>query len=80
MSELSIYSYLPNVIDYLQKNRSIPVPGWSPGGIFDLQPLGQGEYNMNFLIQQGPTFWVLRVNSGSQIGLPNSENRQGIVR
>ena len=73
MSELSIYSYLPNVIDYLQKNRSIPVPGWSPGGIFDLQPLGQGEYNMNFLIQQGPTFWVLRVNSGSQIGLTKAE-------
>ncbi len=73
MADLSIHSFKQNVTDYLHKNRHVSVPGWSPNGHFDVKPLGQGEYNMNFLIQQGQTAWVLRVNSGSQIGLSNAE-------
>jgi aminoglycoside phosphotransferase (APT) family kinase protein len=33
----------------------------------DVVPLAQGEYNMNYLVRQGDTAWVLRVNVGTQI-------------
>ena len=69
MPDLSIQTFLPNAREYLNKARPRGVPGWSPDEAFSIQPLGQGEYNMNFLVKQGKTAWVLRVNTGSQIGL-----------
>ena len=68
MTELSIQTYLSKVRTYLQQTRPTSVPNWSPDDDFSVHPLGQGEYNMNFLVQQGQTKWVLRVNTGSQIG------------
>ena len=73
MPDLSIHSFLPQARDYLLQAQPSGVPGWSSGADFDIQPLGQGEYNMNFLVWQGQTAWVLRVNSGSQIALTLSE-------
>lgn len=43
------------------------VPGWRAGKPFSLQPLAHGEYNMNYLLQQGRARWVFRVNIGTQI-------------
>jgi aminoglycoside phosphotransferase (APT) family kinase protein len=51
----------------------VDVPNWDPNEKFTVEALGQGEYNMNFLVQQGQTAWVLRVNTGSQIGISLSE-------
>ncbi len=69
MTDLSIQSYLPAAKDYLLKAQPQGVPDWDPLDPFNVQPLGQGEYNMNFLVQQGKSRWVLRFNTGSQIGL-----------
>jgi aminoglycoside phosphotransferase (APT) family kinase protein len=73
MADLSIHSFLPDVRDYLHKNKQVSVPGWSHEGDFEVQPLGQGEYNMNFLVKQNNHAWVLRVNSGSQIGFSTAD-------
>jgi aminoglycoside phosphotransferase (APT) family kinase protein len=43
------------------------VPGWQPGAPFAVEPLAQGEYNMNYLVRQGQGAWVFRVNVGTQI-------------
>lgn len=73
MTELSIHSFLPQAVDYLHQARPANIPNWSPDADFTIQPLGQGEYNMNFLVRQGKTAWVLRFNTGSQIGLSDQE-------
>jgi len=73
MPDLSIQSFLPNAHAYLKKARPQNIPGWSPDGEFTIKPLGQGEYNMNFLVQQKNIAWVLRFNTGSQIGLSDKE-------
>jgi len=69
MPDLSIQTFLPKARDYLLRAQTIQVPGWSPKRAFSLEPLAQGEYNMNFLVKQGRSLWVLRVNTGSQINL-----------
>lgn len=73
MPDLSIQSFLPEAESYIRKSQPTVIPNWSPGAEFSIHPLGQGEYNMNFLVQQGETAWVLRVNTGSQIGLTLGE-------
>ncbi len=73
MSNLSIHSFLSKARNYLQQKKPSGIPNWSPNTDFSIKPLGQGEYNMNFLVQQGETAWVLRINTGSQIGLNLSE-------
>ncbi len=73
MPDLSIHSFLPKAVDYLNQARPTNIPNWSPDADFDIQPLGQGEYNMNFLVRQKGTAWVLRFNTGSQIGLSDQE-------
>jgi aminoglycoside phosphotransferase (APT) family kinase protein len=55
------------VISYLQQADLRTVPGWQSGADFVLQPLAQGEYNMNYLLSQGSSAWVFRVNIGTQI-------------
>ncbi|HAF48370.1 MAG TPA: aminoglycoside phosphotransferase family protein [Anaerolineaceae bacterium] len=71
--DLSIHSFLPKAKAYIQQAQPVGVPNWTPNNDFMIQALGQGEYNMNFLVQQGQTAWVLRVNTGSQIGVSLSE-------
>lgn len=73
LPDLSIYTFLPKVEKYLQQAQVVNVPNWSAGVNFKVQPLAQGEYNMNFLVRQGNTAWVLRVNTGSQMGLSLQE-------
>ncbi len=73
MPHLSIQTFLPQVETYLKNARPLNIPGWSPDSPSEVLPLGQGEYNMNFIIQQGGVRWVLRVNTGSQIGLSDRE-------
>jgi len=73
MPELSIQNFLPRARKYLLQARSIKAPNWSRDADFSLEPLAQGEYNMNFLIKQWKTAWVLRVNTGSQINLSSAD-------
>lgn len=69
MPELSIHTFIPGVAKYLQHVQAVSVPNWSSESDFDVLPLAQGEYNLNFLIRQGSAVWVLRVNTASQLGL-----------
>ena len=73
MPDLSIKTYIPQAKRYLEQARPRSVPGFHPGEPFSIQPLAQGEYNMNFLVTQGVFSWVLRINTKSQIGLTSPE-------
>ena len=73
MPDLSIQNFLPRAIQYLQEARPEGIPHWHADQPFEVVPLAQGEYNLNFLVRQGETQWVLRVNSRSEIGLSNAE-------
>jgi aminoglycoside phosphotransferase (APT) family kinase protein len=73
MPDLSIQSFLPQAAQYLRDARPAGIPGWAPDADFEIAPLAQGEYNMNFLVQQNGCRWVLRINTKSQIGLSNRE-------
>lgn len=73
MSGLSIHTFLPQAFEYLQSTSPIGIPDWSPDADYSVAPLAQGEYSMNFLVRQGGTTWVLRINTGSQIGLSDAD-------
>jgi len=64
---MDLGSYLPRVDAYLAEADLGALPGLDPGAPLRAAPLAQGEYNMNFLVQQGEARWVLRVNLGTQI-------------
>ena len=66
--EISIVTYQSQVKAYLTGIDLNCLPGWDGSADFSLQPLAQGEYNMNFLLSQGWKRFVVRVNTGSQIG------------
>ncbi len=57
---------LPKVEDYLNSRDWNDVPVMR-GRRFDVSPLAQGEYNLNYLIATGSTRLVFRVNIGTQI-------------
>ena len=65
---MNIHSYLPSVEAYLHKIDLAVLPGWQAESAWVVLPLAQGEYNMNYLLQQGELRWVVRVNIGTQIG------------
>lgn len=65
---MDLHGFLPDVWLYLSAANLRRVPGWRPGRRFSVEPLAQGEYNMNYLVSQGEEAWVLRVNVGTQIG------------
>ncbi len=73
MREISIHTFIPQAKQYIEQARPQNVPDFSPNKDFTVQPLGQGEYNMNFLVSQDDISWVLRINTGSQIGLTDQE-------
>ena len=58
----------PRVTAYLKQADLGAVPGWRAEEPFIVEPLAQGEYNMNYLVRQRDRAWVLRVNIGTQIG------------
>ena len=73
MPDLSIHTFTHQAKRYLEQARPQNVTGFSPGEDFSLQPLAQGEYNMNFKVTQDGSVWVLRINTKSQIGLSGSD-------
>jgi aminoglycoside phosphotransferase (APT) family kinase protein len=73
MADLSIHTFLPRVNKYLKTIRPTGIPGWSADSVSVITPLAQGEYSMNFLVSQEESTWVLRVNTGSEIGLTDQE-------
>ena len=74
MIELSIHTFLNQTNYYLRQSNLVRVPNWLPGADFEILPLAQGEYSMNFIIRQGQNAWVLRVNTGTQIELTAQEH------
>ena len=57
---------LAEVRSYLQSREWSGVPIMK-GRTFDVAPLAQGEYNLNYLITSGSTKLVFRLNIGTQI-------------
>ncbi len=65
---MDLISFLPKVKHYLSFITPQQIPFWRTEAPAAISPLAQGEYNMNYLIQQdGEKPWVFRVNVGSQI-------------
>jgi aminoglycoside phosphotransferase (APT) family kinase protein len=58
---------LPKVQAYLREQDWRKVPAMY-GRSFEVSPLAQGEYNLNYLLSSGDLRLVLRVNIGTQIG------------
>jgi aminoglycoside phosphotransferase (APT) family kinase protein len=73
MPNLSIQSFLPQAVQYLQDAQPAGIPNWRADQPYEVTPLAQGEYNLNFLVGQNGHHWVLRVNSRSEIGLSNAK-------
>jgi aminoglycoside phosphotransferase (APT) family kinase protein len=65
---MNLNTYLPRVTAYLNRSDLATVPGWQNDSDFQVYPLAQGEYNMNYRLAQGDRCWVVRVNTGTQIG------------
>jgi aminoglycoside phosphotransferase (APT) family kinase protein len=64
---MDLISFLPQVIEYMGQIELDSLPGWQKEDPFQVAPLAQGEYNINYLIRQSDRRWVLRVNLGTQI-------------
>lgn len=64
---------LPAINDYLSRGPLSDVPGWECCAPFGVAPLAQGEYNMNYRIQQDGRAWVLRLSVASQIELDSPQ-------
>jgi aminoglycoside phosphotransferase (APT) family kinase protein len=63
----SLLEVLPAVQAYVAERDWSEVPVMR-GRPFEVSPLAQGEYNLNYLLTRGPQRLVLRVNVGTQIG------------
>ena len=61
-----ITAALPDVHAYLKRADFSAIPQLA-GRRFTVAPLAQGEYNLNYLIDDGTAKFVLRVNIGTQI-------------
>lgn len=68
LTEINIHSYCKEISSYLTHLDLGSLPQWDSLEGFSLTPLAQGEYNMNFMLSQGGLKYVVRVNTGSQIG------------
>ena len=66
--EINIQTYCEAITRYLVHLDLGNLPQWDVHKEFSLTPLAQGEYNMNFILRQGRLKYVVRVNTGSQIG------------
>jgi aminoglycoside phosphotransferase (APT) family kinase protein len=65
---MNLQDFAPRITKYVLHADLSSVPDWRPGERFAVEPLAQGEYNMNYLVHQEDGTWVLRVNVGTQIG------------
>ena len=68
---MNINSFLPKVKTYLDEIDLSVLSGWERDLPWQVDPLAQGEYNMNFLLRQDEARWVLRINIDTQIALEN---------
>ena len=59
------------VAAYLQAADMGAVQGWDGTQHFEVFPLAQGEYNLNYRVCQQAHQWVFRVNLGTQINRPD---------
>ncbi len=64
---MNLKTLQPDVKQYLTEKNMKGVPHWDAEQSIDVQPLAQGEYNMNYLVSQDGRRWVFRVNIGTQI-------------
>jgi aminoglycoside phosphotransferase (APT) family kinase protein len=64
---MNLQTFLPRVTAYLAEADLGQVPGWHSDIPPTITPLAQGEYNMNYCVQQAGRTWVFRVNIGTQI-------------
>jgi len=69
LNEINIHTYCEEMINYMAHIDLGSLPRWDVHKEFSLTPLAQGEYNMNFLLRQKRLNYVVRVNTGSQIGM-----------
>lgn len=60
---------ISKIKDYLNENRART--NIDLGSSFDVYFLAQGEYNINFVVEDSFNKWVFRVNTGSQLQLNN---------
>jgi aminoglycoside phosphotransferase (APT) family kinase protein len=64
---MDLLTLLPTAKRYLRSASLSGIPHWDPAQPFEVLPLAQGEYNLNYTVRQANRRWVLRVNIGSQI-------------
>jgi aminoglycoside phosphotransferase (APT) family kinase protein len=64
---MNLQQLVPRVTAYLTQANLENVSGWHTGMAFSVEPLAQGEYNMNYIVRQGSRAYVFRVNIGTQI-------------
>lgn len=64
---MNLETLRPAVEQYLAGQALEGVPYWDAERLATVDLLAQGEYNMNYLVQQGTHRWVFRVNVGTQI-------------
>ena len=65
---------MKEIAAYLRQADLSSVPGWKHELPFEIFPLAQGEYNLNYRLRQGEQEVVFRVNLGTQI------NREDQIR
>ncbi len=70
MPNLSIQNFLPQAIRYLQEAQPDGIPDWHADQTFEVTPLAQGEYNLNFLVQQGKPNGCCGLIPGPRSGFP----------
>ncbi|MBN1259799.1 MAG: phosphotransferase [Anaerolineae bacterium] len=64
---MDLRTLYPEVARYISAANLYWVPGWQSGAPFAVEPLAQGEYNLNYRLVQNGHAWVFRVNIGSQL-------------
>lgn len=62
---------IPQIHQYLSTANLGSLPHWDPQATTTVSLLAQGEYNINYRVQQGSHTWVLRLNQASQINRPD---------
>lgn len=64
---MDLMTLQPDVEAYVASRDWALLPEWRVDAPLMVEPLAQGEYNMNYVLRQGPSCWVLRVNIASQL-------------
>ena len=68
---MDLTQFVSQVQAYWSRADLSSVPGWHRDLPVSIHTLAQGEYNMNYVVCQGDSMWVFRVNIGTQIRRPD---------